>query len=350
MSDSGLTERALRARSSLEAASGATPIPVFRPRRQPRPALRWAAPAMAALAAVVIATGAIVIADRTPNRVVSQDAVTSVAAGQLPVDVATDGTLVWIADGGTGRVLALDAHTLRQRWSVRVGTRPVALAYGGGALWAVDRAGARLLRLDPRTGRVTGTGRTSLEPVAVDVAAGSVWVLSAGNQTLDRYDLTTMKQVASAVLGAAGGAVTHTGSTLWVAIPGGLSRVEAVNRASLPVTTIALTGNPVALAADDRNRLWVALDNKTLVTADGRTGRITGRVALSAAATAVASGGSAVIVGTDDGRLLRYVATGTTGAHLGSTGATADALAVSGRLVVGISRNAAVLFATETSP
>jgi hypothetical protein len=348
MSGHDLTERALRARSSLRAASDASPIPVFTPSRVThRPAVRWVAPVMAALAAVAVALGALVLHDRTPRSIVSANAVASVSAGQRPAAVAADGHLIWIADAGTGDVIALDARTLKPRWVSHIGSRPVALAYGDGALWVVDAPSARLMRLDPLTGSVTGSGRTSLGPVDVEVAAGSVWVLAAGNHSLDRYDPTSVTQLASAPLGVAGTAVTHVGRTLWVATRDGLRRVNAVDSIRLPVASISIGGAASAVAGDTTGRLWVTVGS-TLIGADGGTGRILSRVALSGVATAIAAGTSPVVA-TTDGRLMQYDGPGATGRPVGTTGTAADALAVSGHLVVGTSRDAAVLYATETT-
>lgn len=350
MTAEDLTEQALRARASLTAANDERPVPAFRAPTPARHVGRWAAPALAALAAVAVAVGAIWVGDRRPGPVVSPYAVTSVAAGQRPVAVATDGSLVWIADAGSGRVLALDATTLVERWSARVGSRPVALARGLGSLWVLDAGGGRLLKLDSATGRITGSGRTSLDPVDLTVSAGSVWVLSAGNQTLDRYDPDSVQQVGSAVLGAPGRALAAAVGAVWVSVPGGLRRVATDTGSALTVRSVQLAGEPIDLSADERGRLWVAVGDKTLVTIDAATGRVAGRVALSARPTAVAAAGTAVIVATADGVLQRFDGTGAPGARLGSTGAPSDALATDGHLVFGTSRANALLFATEITP
>jgi DNA-binding beta-propeller fold protein YncE len=343
-----LTHRALQARASLREATDERPVPSLRPPgvRTSRPAFRWALPVLAAVAVLAVVFAGFWGGSRTPHRVVAAGAVTSVPAGQLPVAVVTDGQLVWIADSGSDRVIALDAHTLRRRWTTRVGSRPVALANGLGGVWVVLADSDRLLKLDPRSGRVLRSGRASLDPVAVDIAFGAVWVLSAGNQTLDRYDPTTVAQTGSAVLGAAGRDVAHSLDALWVTVPGGLRRVSPTST-GLPVTSFALAGQPrVAVAGGDRN-LWVVLANGGLVTVDSTTGAVHRRLALSGPATALAPIGNGVVAVTADGQLQRFDSPDASGVLIASTGVPADALAIHGRTLVGTARRTALLYATE---
>lgn len=349
MSDS-LEERALRARASLNRATSARPVPVLHTTREPAAHRipRWAAPAVAALAVVAVVLGSTWGGGQAPHEAVVPGAVTSVRAGELPVAVATDGRLVWVADAGRGQVLAFDAHTLRQRWSVPVGSRPVALAVGLGAVWVVDAEGTRLLALDPDTGATRRSGRTSLDPVAVEVAFGAVWVLSAGNQTLDRYDPGTVTQSASAVLGAAGRAVTHSRTALWVSSPTGLLRVDP---AALAVRRFAVGGEPRQVVSAGGTSVWVARADQTLVLVDGASGVVVGKpTAFSAPLSSLAASGSTALAATTDGQVRRYSQVGESGRLVAAPGSPVEALAAAGRLVVGTARSTALLYATEDSP
>jgi DNA-binding beta-propeller fold protein YncE len=137
---------------------------------------------------ILIGIGSVRERDRFPHNVLA-----SVDAGDRPSAVATDGTTVWVADEGSGRVLAFDARRLSVRWVASVGPRPVALAYGFGALWVLDAGDRKLRELDPGDGNVLGTANTSIDPVAVTIL-DRVWVLAAGNATVDGYNPQTLTQ------------------------------------------------------------------------------------------------------------------------------------------------------------
>ena len=223
---------AARARQDVNAATNIRPVPAFSVRRRDEAAprgTRWPrllrSPALAGLAIAVFVLGMLVginfVADRGSN---SGNVLASVGAGDKPTAVATDGHTVWVADEGSGRVLAFDITTLKLRWAVAVGPRPVALAYGFDAVWVVDAGDRRLRKLSPVDGHLLAQVNTSFGPIAV-VASERVWVLAAGNATVDGYDPQTMVQDRS------GRPVTRPTSmavgpgALWVADAGGLQRV-----------------------------------------------------------------------------------------------------------------------------
>jgi outer membrane protein assembly factor BamB len=346
----GLDERGLQARASLREATDARWVPAppaaRRPLSRTTRSTRWAVPALAAAAVVLVLIGVAWGGGHARRVVVTTGAVASVPAGQQPVAVATDGRTVWVADAGRGVVRAFDARTLRPTWTQPVGSRPVALAHAGDALWVVDAGSGRLLKLSATTGRVLETGRTSLDPVAVDVAFGSVWVLSRGNQTLDEYDVASVSQSASAILGAPGRAVTHSRDALWVSAPGGLLRITPAP--GLPVTTVPLAGDPRQVAADGSQVVWIAQGDGTLLSLDAATGTPRGSsVALGAGLTSLTAVGTTGFAATDDGQVARFTRSGAAGQHVATTGTPVEALAARGRLLVGTAPSTAQLYATR---
>jgi outer membrane protein assembly factor BamB len=348
--DDNLEERALRARASLRAAEADRPIPALPTRQPSSPALRgWAAPALAALAVVAVVLGVGLGGRHVARVVVAAGTIASVPAGRAPVAATTDGRTTWVADAGSGTVVAFDARTLKQKWSRHVGGRPVALALGFGAVWTVDAAGERLLKLAPATGAVVGEARTSLNPVALDVAFGSVWVLSSGNQTVDRYDPATVTQTASAVLGAAGRALAHSRASLWVTVSGGLRRISPTP--GLPVLAVPLDRDPRWLAADGSEVVWVGFADGSLLPVDGITGTARGApITLTTPLTALIAVGDDVLAATGEGLIRRFEATGGPGTVLATTSSPWDAIASRGGLLVGTARSTARLYATEISP
>jgi DNA-binding SARP family transcriptional activator len=98
-----------------------------------------------------------------------------VGVGRGVQDLAVGAGAVWIADGGTGRVLRVDPRTGRITRNEDVGGFPTGVAVGEGAVWVSVRSG-ELVRLDRRSGAVTGRVAVGGSPTAVAAGEGLVWV------------------------------------------------------------------------------------------------------------------------------------------------------------------------------
>ncbi len=341
---------AARARQDLNAATSIRPVPAFSARWRDEAAPRGTrsprllrSPALAGVAIAVFVLGMLVginfMTDPGSN---SGNVLASVAAGDKPAAVATDGHTVWVADEGSGRVLAFDITTLTMRWSVTVGPRPVALAYGFDAVWVVDAGDRRLRKLSPVDGQVLGQVSTSIGPIAV-VTAERVWVLAAGNATVDGYDPQTLVQDRS------GRPVTQPTSmaagpgALWVADAGGLQRVPLAGGD----TTAFDVGADSELVAVGPQVIWVTSADRELRALNPATGQVLDRIALPGRPTAVTAGPTGTAVSTDDGSVTWIAAPGAQPLVLARPGAALTSLALTEHHLIGTSPSTGVLYRLE---
>ena len=343
---------AARARLDLNSATTVRPVPVLPGRSlrraAPAPAPRGRArllrsPVLVGLAAalfvlgILIGIGSVRERERFPHNVLA-----SVEAGDRPSAVATDGTTVWVADEGSGRVLAFDARRLSVRWVASVGPRPVALAYGFGALWVVDAGDRKLRELDPGDGHVLGLANTSIDPVAVTIL-DRVWVLAAGNATVDGYNPQTLTQDRSGRGLFSPTSVTVGSGVLWVATRDGLCRVLPTGGDASTVDT----GGAASLVAAGGQLVWLTSATGEVRAFDPATSRVLSRAALPGRPTAIAAAGTGVAVATDDGTISYLDAPGASPRVLAHTGAVLSNLAVAGDLLLGTSPTTALLYRME---
>jgi len=343
---------ASRARLDLNAATTRRPVPVL-----PGRSLRRAAPAPATPArrrplrspvlvaaatalfvlGILIGIGSVGDRGRLPHNVLA-----SVAAGDRPSAVATDGTTVWVADEGSGRVLAYSARNLSLRWAVAVGPRPVAIAYGFDAVWVVDAGDRKLRKLAPADGHLLGQASTSIGPVALSTV-DRVWVLAAGNNTVDGYDPQAITQNRSGV-GLPGPTSFAVGSgAVWAATSDGLLRVILAGGDAVAVDA----GGPVSLVASDGQLLWLASAGGEMRAFDPAIGQVLARTALPGTPTAIAAGRTGVAVATDDGTVSFVRAPGESPIVLAHTGAALSSLAITGDRLLGTSPTTALLYRME---
>jgi len=266
----------------------------------------------------------------------------SVAAGDRPVSVATDGHTIWVADAGAGRVIAFNAGSLDVEWTIAAGPRPVAIAYGQGAVWVVDAGDRRLRKLDPASGRVLGQASTSIDPVAV-VVTNVVWVVSAGNATVDGYDPQTLQQSHAILPAPNGTSFGAAANALWVGGGGQLRRAPAEGG----VATVVDLGVQVDLIATSGGPLWATTADGQLLAIDAETNVIEARVALSGHATALAADGTAVAVATDDGRVSWFARPGATSVTVSRTGVVLTSLALIDHRIFGTSPDSGLLYRME---
>jgi len=348
-----LASLAARARLDLNAATTIRPVPVLPGRSlrraAPAPAPRGGArllrsPVLVGLAVALFVLGILIgigsVGDRDPF---PHNVLASVDAGDRPSAVATDGTTVWVADEGSGRVVAFDTRRLATRWAASVGPRPVALAFAFGALWVADAGDRKLRELDPANGHVLGTANTSIDPVAVTATQDRVWVLASGNGTVDGYNPQTLTED-RAGLGVFSPTSVAVGSgVLWVATRDGLCRALSTGGE----VSIVDAGGSVSLVAAGGQLVWVTSATGELRAFDPATSQVLSRVALPGRPTAIAATATGVAVATDDGTISFLDAPGSSPRVLARTGAGLTSLTITGDLLFGVSPTTALLYRME---
>jgi ABC-type branched-subunit amino acid transport system substrate-binding protein len=174
-------------------------------------------------------------------RVLALDAIAVTATADAAWVITRDGSLVRIAERGTGVGAPIDLG----------GTGASSLAAGGGAVWVLDAAAGLLLRYDD-------AGRGRADPIQVGAgggpvayASGTVWVADPARERILRVDADERRLAGEVRVGGTPRDLAADGDTLWVSVtsprattaacgplqhaPG--TRPDAVVAADLPLRT-----------------------------------------------------------------------------------------------------------------
>jgi hypothetical protein len=162
--------------------------------------------------ALALGAGALWLADRGTGSVVAIDPSYAVASARIrlpgaarmgavgdrggfdPWSIAAGAGAVWVTDGSR-RLFEIDPGRRRVARTLDLGHVLDGVAVGDGRVWAISGHAALALRIDPRTGRVrdrieivSRPGFRSPYPIALGIEAGSVWVLKRehGDRDADR--------------------------------------------------------------------------------------------------------------------------------------------------------------------
>ena len=290
-------------------------------------------------AAVVVPPNSVVAVDPDANRVVA-----AIPVGVGPVDVAVGGGDVWVANRGDRTVSRIDAATRRLVRNVQLPVAPRALAVTRNDVWVATTYPGMVIRVQVATSAVA---REILLPSphvrgfeALDVAAGGAGVWTATFEGAFRID-TGRSRVARRVaavggeqavlavdrsaawiayqasdaagtdaftiarLGRAGhveasvategsvSGIALTSGRVWVALAGGKALHELDRRSLATTSIVALSGDPVALAAGFRS-LWVALRNGDVARVDPQSRRVVATFHTAADLTGIAAGAGRV--------------------------------------------------------
>ena len=111
---------------------------------------------------------------------------TTARVGRLPVDVAVDGSTVWIASGRDDRVVGVDGRALAAAPVVReTGSSPLRVATALGSVWTANAVDGSVTRLNPLIPGAVGR-RIRIGADAVDVAVGPDGRLGDQRRARDR--------------------------------------------------------------------------------------------------------------------------------------------------------------------
>src|ERR1044072_1585372 len=97
------------------------------------------------------------------------------SVGQGPEGIATDGTVVFVANQFSDTVTKLHASDGSVVGTYAVGHRPVAVAFDGAFFWVANYLSNNVMKLDA-SGAVVGTYATGDGPGGVLANKGNIWV------------------------------------------------------------------------------------------------------------------------------------------------------------------------------
>jgi hypothetical protein len=177
--------------------------------------------------------------------------------------IVVDGTTAWVSDTGHS-VDRIDLVTRKVTATIDVPDTPKEMAVFDGAVWVACDAGGSVARINIATNKVVATIPAGDRPVNLAAGEGAVWAWNHGQQLL-RIDPATNKVVATinGVAPTLGVGVAVGGGSVWVAMPGGIGRIDPAANKVVDVIPLG-PGGYVDLAWFD-GELWASSTSRRLV-------------------------------------------------------------------------------------
>jgi streptogramin lyase len=150
--------------------------------------------------AMVVAAGALWVADCNDKTLVRIDTQTATIAAVIPTGIANPAGetnvvagagSIWVPSDDAGVIARIDPVTNTVVASIKVDPGTHFLTFGFGSVWAVSSKAQTIQRIDPATNAVvtrTGLGK---QPGFLAAGEGAVWVQEQGDGTLARIDAGT---------------------------------------------------------------------------------------------------------------------------------------------------------------
>ena len=241
--------------------------------------------------------------------------VASVAVGQRPVSVAADSRAVWVANAGDETVSRIDPKERELVGNVPARTDHGSVRLGRDAVWVVGRTGvvadyhAVVSQIDPDVSAVTEIGRYRAitirfdETFSIGEGFGSLWVtngwqlLRLNRRGRRRRSIDEFSSARGLAIGA--GAV-WAGDVLYP--PSGSTPVLRIDPRTNGVVARIPVAAEVAAIAVGGGAVWVASDNGTLTRIDPDSNVVTATVDLGGALSDVAIGFGSVWVANNGSR------------------------------------------------
>jgi DNA-binding beta-propeller fold protein YncE len=255
-------------------------------------------------------------AKRTVTVIVPQREPAGVPAGGEPVGIATANGLVWVSNGSSGTVSAIDPAVKRNVSTFRAGGQLGGIVAGSDAVWVSDFGAGAVVKIDPAlnvaVGRIAVGGRPT--GLALD-ATGSLW---AGNLDgyVSRIDPVLGRVAAQLPMPSGVSQPLSARGLVWLGLQNG--SVVAVDP-----NTNRLTGSSVSVAADvdaladTPSGLWVSTFAGIAALVDPDRRVVVRRVTLPSRGSGISfAGGSVWVSAYDSGLVVRLQPA--TGALLGA--------------------------------
>ena len=96
--------------------------------------------------------------------------------GKFPIGVVSDGTNIWVANGGSNTVTKLRARDGVVLGTFRVGKFPIGLAFDGTNIWVANGESNNVMKLQTTDGTVLGTFNVGTKPALMAFDRANIWV------------------------------------------------------------------------------------------------------------------------------------------------------------------------------
>jgi YVTN family beta-propeller protein len=240
----------------------------------------------------------------------------NIGSGAQPVGLTAANGRVWVSDGPTGDVTAIDAASKHVVATVHVGGQLGSVLATGDAVWVSVFGGGTVARIDAVHDVVTAQVAVGGRPTGLAIdPSGALWVGNLDGY-VSRIDTATGKVTGKVTLPSGASQPLATRGLIWVGLQSG--SVVTVDPA-----TSAITGSSISVAqdvdalADTSNGLWVSTFSGTAALLDPTARTVTHRVKLGSSGSGLSFGnGSVWVSGYDSGLVLQLDPA--TGALLGA--------------------------------
>ena len=224
-----------------------------------------------AAAVIAIAAALCMAASAAP----AAQVIGSVAVGEAPDGVVSDGTHVWVANSHANTVTEIDASNGKVvNAAIKVGKAPAGIASNGTHVWVANSGDNTVSEIEASSGNVIRTLNVGKEPTSVSIRGSEVWVANAGSNNVSEileYVNEEEEVVAEVIrtigVGSKPISVDWDGSAVWVANAGSNNVSQIVRYIEIneeeeeilvtEVHTIGVGSTPVALSSDGTD-VWVA--------------------------------------------------------------------------------------------
>jgi RHS repeat-associated protein len=249
---------------------------------------------------------------------------TITVGGDYSAGVSSDGTHVWVAnpvsegaDGATGTVSEIAASTGTVVKTIPVGTYPEAVSSDGTHVWVPNLLDGTVSELAASTGTVVKTIRVGSDPSAVSSDGSHVWVTNAGGGTVSEISASTGTVVKAITVGTRPAGVSSDGTHVWVTNFGDetstcctVSEIDAST--GTVVKTIRVGSEPDGVSSDGTH-VWVAnASDGTVSEIDASTGSVVNTLTVGSLPEGMSSDGTHAWVGNAEDGTVSEIEIGTT--------------------------------------
>ena len=220
----------------------------------------------------------------------------SISVGKDPEGIVSDGTHVWVANTSLGSVAELNASDGSNVRTTPVGTDPEGISSDGAYVWVANSGSNSVSELNAADGALLRTIAVGANPGSVSLDGTHVWLTNDADGTVTELNASTGAFVETIAVGTNPDAISSDGTDVWVANKGGNSVTELDASTGSIVQTVPVGATPDAVTSDGTH-VWVANSGSRSVTElNASTGSIAQTISVGTTPDAVTSDGSHVWV------------------------------------------------------
>ena len=178
-------------------------------------------------------------------------------AGGYPVEIAFDGTAIWVTDAVQGVVRKLRVSDGATVGTFPVGTWPVGLAFDGANMWVANQASNNMTKLRASDGANLGTFPAGLTPSSITFDGANIWVPNADADTISKVRASDGAIVGTFETGGGPESATFDGENVWIVNSKGnsVTKLRASDGSVLGIFPVG--ARPRGIVFDGKH-IWVA--------------------------------------------------------------------------------------------